>query len=79
MSCLKPYLNELKQMSEYLPKREVYFRFVPKPINGEAIERVDELIRNLMGIDEETRSRMFKSGGEIIMGKKNCRFLRPFI
>ena len=65
--CLKRGLTHLRKMADLLPKREVYFRFVPKPIDQESRRRVDEFVKSLSGVDEETRKRMFNSG-EIIMG-----------
>ncbi|XP_075250418.1 son of sevenless homolog 1-like isoform X2 [Convolutriloba macropyga] len=64
--CLKRGLTHLRKMADLLPKREVYFRFVPKPIDQESRRRVDEFVKSLSGVDEETRKRMFNSG-EIIM------------
>ncbi len=80
MSGLKFVLGDLKRMSDYLPKREVYFRFVPKPIDSAAMLKVDDLLKSLTGIDDETRKRMYHSGGEIIMGSNlsllNCSELQ---
>ena len=69
LSCMKPVLIELNHMAERLPKREVYLRFVPKTIDSAATMRVQELVQNLSGIDEETRKRLYYSVAEIIMGK----------
>ena len=69
LSCLKPVLIELNHMAERLPKREVYLRFVPKTIDSAATMRVQELVQNLSGIDEETRKRLYHSVAEIIMGE----------
>ena len=79
LSCMKPVLIELNKMAERLPKREVYLRFVPKTIDSAATMRVQELVQNLSGIDEETRKRLYHSVAEIIMGEMERFVKRQFV